>query len=285
MGSLAAVPSDPGWSLPLLYFHTSSSADVNKSFVVGGRVAAGLDATADLLMAVPTYVFSTPVAGGQAAVSLTGLVGRVSVDTHLTLTGPGGGTIAHSASDSQNGVGDLYPMGSLKWNSGVNNYMVYAMAGIPVGTYDASRLANLGLNHWAIDAGGGYTYLDAEKGHEFTAVLGFTYNWENADTQYQNGIDAHLDWAASQFVSEQWHLGAVGYFYKQLTADSGAGAVLGDFKSQVAAIGPQAGYFFKVDGKTWYANLKGFYEFDAKYRPEGWNAWLTLSIPLSAPPK
>ncbi|MGH8760302.1 MAG: SphA family protein, partial [Burkholderiales bacterium] len=94
--------------------------------------------------------------------------------------------------------------------------------------------------------------------------------------------DGHLDWAASQFLSEQVHVGLVGYVYKQLTGDSGSGAQLGDFKSQVSAVGPQAGYFFKVGDRQWYANLKGYYEFDAKNRPEGWNVWLTLAIPLGS---
>ena len=46
-------------------------------------------------------------------------------------------------------------------------------------------------------------------------------------------------------------------------------------------MGPQAGYFFKVGQDLWYTNLKGYYEFDARNRAEGWNTWLTLVIPLS----
>jgi hypothetical protein len=30
-------------------------------------------------------------------------------------------------------------------------------------------------------------------------VLGFTYNMTNHATQYQNGVDMHFDWGASQF--------------------------------------------------------------------------------------
>jgi hypothetical protein len=112
-------------------------------------------------------------------------------------------------------------------------------------------------------------------------VLGFTYNFENEDTQYRNGTSAHLDWAASQFFSESFHAGLVGYFYNQLTGDSGAGATLGDFKSKVSAIGPQAGWFFSVGGKKWYANVKGYYEFNAQNRPEGWNVWLAVAIPFT----
>lgn len=280
LGSLAAVQSEQGWSIPLVYYHSSSDANASKQFKVGGRIAAGLDARADLLLAVPTYVFGTPVAGGQATLSVTGMFGRVGVDTNSTLVGPPGGVLSGAQSDSVTGGGDLYPQASLKWNRGVHNFMAYAMAGVPVGAYQKDRLANLGLNHWSVDAGGAYTYLDLESGYEFTAALGFTYNFENPDTQYMSGIDGHLDWAASQFLSEQLHVGLVGYFYRQLTGDSGAGAVLGDFRSQVAAIGPQADHFFKVGARQCYVNLKGNYEFDAKNRPEGWNAWLTVGIPL-----
>jgi hypothetical protein len=201
----------------------------------------------------------------------------VKVGIEATLAEPNGTPISGSESDSRSGVSDLYPTATLKWNNGVHNTMAYVAAGVPTGTYDKNRLANIGTNHWAVDAGGGYTYLDQKKGHELSAVLGLTYNFENPDTDYQNGVDAHLDWAASQFFSETFHAGLVGYFYYQLTGDSGAGATLGDFKSHVAGIGPQAGWFLK---NKWYVNLKGYWEFAAQNRPEGWNAWLTVAIPL-----
>jgi hypothetical protein len=41
-------------------------------------------------------------------------------------------------------------------------------------------------------------------------------------------------------------VGAVGYFYNQLTADNGQLAILGDKKSRVVAVGPQIGYLFPV---------------------------------------
>ncbi|MGH8863303.1 MAG: SphA family protein [Burkholderiales bacterium] len=282
MGSLSAVPGDAGWSLPFVYYHTAVDAGGAQEFAVGGRIEVGLEARADLLIAAPGYVFSAPVAGGQASVGMTVLLGHMNVDVNATLTGPGGGVLSGALNDTVDGIGDLYPTAALKWNRGAHNYMAYAMLGVPVGAYDADRLANLGINHWSVDAGGGYTYLNPEKGHEFSAVLGFTHNFENSDTDYQNGLDGHLDWAASQFLSERLHLGVAGYFYEQLSGDSGTGATLGDFKSKVSAIGPQVGYFLDVGGQKWYANLKGFYEFDAENRPEGWNIWLAVAIPLGS---
>jgi hypothetical protein len=281
-GSLAAVPLEPGWSLPVVYYHASSDASASKDFAIGENITAGLDARADLLLAVPTYAFADPVLGGQLALSMAAAYGTTEVSANATLTGPQGNVLTQNPSDSVTGPSDLYPQATLRWNNGVHNFIAYTMAGIPVGAYEADRLANIGTNHWAVDAGGGYTYLNQKTGLEFSAVLGFTYNFENPDTDYQNGISAHLDWGASQFLSEQWHVGLVGYFYNQLTGDSGSGAVLGDFKSRVAAIGPQVGYLFKVKDRQWYANLKGYWEFDAQNRPEGWNIWLTVSIPLGS---
>ena len=114
----------------------------------------------------------------------------------------------------------------------------------------------------------------------FRSSAGLTYNWGNPDTDYKNGIDSHLDWAASQFLNEQLHVGVAGYVYCQLTGDSGSGATLGPFKSRVFGVGPQAGYFFPVGSRKGYVNLRGYWEFDAKNRAEEWNVWLTLSLPL-----
>jgi hypothetical protein len=170
-------------------------------------------------------------------------------------------------------VGDLYPMLTLKWHDGVNNWMTYLTGDIPVGAYDPNRLSNIGLGHGAVDGSGGYTYLNPVTGHEFSTVAGFTYNFKNPDTQYQSGIDFHLDWGASQFLSKQFFVGLVGYAYQQVTADSGQHPILGPFESRVIGIGPQAGHIFPIGKMQRYLNLKGYGEFDAANRPSGWNTW------------
>jgi hypothetical protein len=222
-------------------------------------------------------------------VSLTGIYGRTSTSLAGTLTGALAtpfGTVpfmrSDSVSDSLTGFGDLYPQISLRWNNGVHNYMTYVTGDVPVGAYNSKRLSNLGIGHGAIDSGGGYTYFDPQTGHEFSAVLGFTYNLKNQSTQYQNGIDMHLDWGASQFLSEQWQVGVVGYVYKQITSDSGSGDRVGAFQSQVVGAGPQIGYVFPVGDLQGYLNLKGYKEFDAKHR---FNVWITFAIsPAAATP-
>jgi hypothetical protein len=278
--NFAATPGEPGWSIPGVYYHTSSDAGASREFVVGGNLVAGLDAQADLVFAAPTYTFAKPVMGGQGSFSLAIAGGHMSVAVDATLTGPGGTPISVSRSDSLSGMADLFPTGTVKWSKGVHSSMAYVAGGIPVGAYEVGELANLGSNHWSLDGGGGYTYLDPEKGHEFSVVGGLTYNFENPDTNYQSGVDAHIDWAASQFLSEAWHIGLVGYLYYQLSGDSGEGAVLGDFKARVYALGPQAGFFFPVGKSKGYVSLRGYFEFGAEHRTEGWNGWITLSIPI-----
>jgi hypothetical protein len=110
-----------------------------------------------------------------------------------------------------------------------------------------------------------------------------TYNFKNPSTQYQNGIDFHFDWGASHFFTKQLQLGLVGYYFQQVTDDFGAPALLGGFRSRVAGVGPQIGYIFPVGDMQGYVNLKGYKEFDAQNRPEGWNTWLTFSLSPKAP--
>lgn len=158
--------------------------------------------------------------------------------------------------------------------------MTYVTGDIPTGDYEPNRLANICIGHGAIDVGGGNTHFNLSSELEFSAVLGVTYNFENKDTGYQNGIDTHLDWAVSQFLNEHWQLGLVGYAYGQLTDDSGPRPAQNGLKSRVAAIGPEIGYSFTVNGQPAYASLRGYWEFSAENRVEGTAMFATLSIPL-----
>jgi hypothetical protein len=167
----------------------------------------------------------------------------------------------------------------------VDNTMVYVTGNIPTGTYDPNRLSNLSLGFVAVDAGAGYTYLNPQNGNEFSIVGGLTYNFINPSLQYQNGIDSHIDWAASHFISKSVHIGIAGYFYQQLTADSGSGAKLGDFIGRTVGIGPQIGFLFPL-GKDHqgYLNLRGYRDLATENRPSGWTALVTFAISPAAEP-
>jgi len=238
-----------------------------------------------------TYTFATPVLGAQASVTLLSAYGANSTSLAGTLagtfTGPLGGSVPLSRSDAINSTlvafGDVIPFYEMKWNAGVNNYMVYLTGDIPVGLYSSTNLSNIGLGHGAIDGGVGYTYFDEKAGHEFSAVAGLTGNFENHSTNYTSGIDFHLDWAAAQFLSKQVFVGPVGYVYDQVTPDSGCAPVLCPFESRVIGVGAQLGYLFPVGNMQGYLNLKGYGEFDNNDRPDGWNIWVTFALSPAAP--
>ena len=235
-GSLAATPQQPGWSFAAINYYTnvkaSGDAAVSSEITIGqfnpalnASVSANVSARADIGFFAPTYVFATPFLGGQAAASLLMAYGRNDTALNGTISGTVGPipfmrTI--DLSQTTTGVGDLYPQFTVRWNNGVNNYMAYLTGDIPVGEYNSTNLANVGIGHGAIDGGIGYTYFDPKTGHEFSAVTGLTGNFENTATNYTNGIDWHLDWGASQFLTKQLQVGLVGYFYDQLTPDRAA---------------------------------------------------------------
>ena len=92
-----------------------------------------------------------------------------------------------------------------------------------------------------------------------------------------SGTEFHLDFAGNQFLFESFAIGVRGYFYRQLTGDSGSGAVLGDFKGEAVGIGPGFIWLPKfaegklvVQGK-WMTDVHSENRFDSDY------ATLTIS--------
>src|ERR1700689_923721 len=99
-GSLAAAPQQPGWSLATIDYYTNVSAGSavalarefeirNLPVGIQAQVNASLHASADLGLAIPTYVFATPVLGGQASVSLIEGYGI----SNASLNGPVSGSV------------------------------------------------------------------------------------------------------------------------------------------------------------------------------------------------
>jgi hypothetical protein len=296
--SFSAVPQQPpGWALSITDYYVSANAGADVATaraITAGRIAATvrLDEASsymsqhDTLNINPSYAFATPVFGGQFSLGATVAVGTETVELDRVLTAMSGVSAVTgriNERDTTTGFGDVTPLAQLRWGSGVNNWTTYVTGNVPVGTYDSRDLANIGIGHGAVDAGGGYTYYDSKKGSELSLVTGVTYNLINPHTDYQSGVEWHLDWALSQAVSKDIYVGAVGYIYDQIGPDSGAGDHVGDFESRVMGIGPQINYTFSAGSVQTSVNLKGYWEFDAVHRPSGWNAWLTVSLAPAEP--
>ncbi len=290
--SLAAVPDAPGWSFAATYTHVPTISGgvvaAAREISIGrldpnlkANLSATVNAVSDTITVSPSYAFATPILGARAVVSVSSVLDRSSTALAGTLTttlGPVTLVRSDSISDSVTGFGDLSPLATLYWNKGVHNFMVYGTGNVPVGAYQSTRLSNIGLGHGAMDVGGGYTYLNYDTGYEFSAVGGLTYNLINSSTDYQSGVDFHLDWGASRYLTDDLFVGPVGYFYSELGCDSGSGDRIGCFQSRVAGLGAQVGYSFPVGKLQGYVNLKGYGDFGAENRASGWSMWLAFSI-------
>ncbi|MBE1284476.1 MAG: phenol degradation protein meta [Rhodobacteraceae bacterium] len=274
-GSFAAIPPEPGFSMPLVTYAYSGDASASRPLELGGQLRLGVDARYLGQFIIPTYSPEADVLGGRLAFSVGTIIAQSDVSAATTV-----GLVGGSASESVTGIGDLYPTAQLFWNQGAQNWMAYVTGAIPIGDYKPGRLTNIGIGHGAIDFGGAYTYFNPETGWEASATLGVTFNFKNTDTNYTNGASLHLDWALSKFVSDAWQVGGVGFAYKQISDDKGAPLALGGFRSETYGIGPQIAYSGELGGRPVFASLRAYKEFETENRTEGYAGFFTLSLPF-----
>jgi hypothetical protein len=117
------------------------------------------------------------------------------------------------------------------------------------------------------------------NGREASLYLGADFNTENPDTNYKTGTQLHLDGTFAQHLPLFGGLagvGITGYWYEQVTGDSGSGANFGDFKGRTAGLGPVVSYVFKIGSVDMIAEAKWLHEFETRNRLEGDIVWFKL---------
>ncbi len=285
-GPLAGLIPKPGW------YYTNDvyvySGDTDQEIPIAGLLNQGVSADAVVNIAQMTWITDTKLGNSRLALGMVLPYGNVEVSADATATTPGGTTLGAGISDELTAFGDPAVAASLGWRYRDGDlfraWNVYSSLFIPVGSYQEGRLANMGANRWGLDVGTAFTLGNFKKGREFSGVLGVTFNGENPDTDYTSGTDAHMELTYKQHLPSGFAAGLVGYYYQQLTADSGGPKVLGDFKGRVASIGPEVSYSFQAAGRTMNLDLRWYHEFHAKNRVEGDGVFLTFSTPLQHDP-
>jgi hypothetical protein len=101
-------------------------------------------------------------------------------------------------------------------------------------------------------------------------------NTENHDTNYKTGAEFHLDFAVNQFLSKTFAVGVRGYYYDQVSGDSGSGALLGGFKSEAFGLGPGFVWIPKSAGGKLTVLAKWMHDVHAENRFK--NDYVTLSV-------
>ena len=214
--------------------------------------------------------------------SATGVIGWKDVRAGASLTGPGGATISTDIEGEDFNFGDPVLGATLGWHEGKFNWTLGTLVNVPIGFWEKGNLSNIGFNHWGVDATAAMTWLDPELGFELSVPLGLTFNFENPDTNYTSGTELHAEFAATKIVSQQFSFGLVGYYYDQITGDSGKGAKLGDFKGHVVGIGPALNYTFMAGQTPIATNLRYFHEFDVENRLSGDAFFLVVTVPVTS---
>lgn len=280
--SMAGFIPPPGTYLTDINYLYSGSASANVDLEFAGvTLSGGVDADAYYNIPIGMWVAPGKIANGNLALVVMAPIGWKDVKAGVEITGPGGGTIATNVQDDNAAFGDPVLGASIGWHEGNWHYSIGTLLNIPIGFWEVGNLANIGFNRWALDVTGGVTYLDMTTGIEVSGAAGFTFNGENPDTDYKTGTEFHLEGAVVQNLSKQFGIGINGYFYDQVTGDSGSGARLGAFEGRVAAVGPIVNYNFEVGKIPVSTSLKWFHEFDVKNRLEGDAGYFTLTMPLS----
>jgi hypothetical protein len=272
--SFAALASPSGWSLPFTFYSSGGAQRADRSLASDKALLPNTSSSFDALYLSPTYTGRGLILGAVPGVSLT--FGPAYDSASI-------GDPTGRQSDRMVGVTDLDPQVQLNWIFGVHNIMSYLAANIPTGSYNPGRVVGIGIGHAAIDAGGAYTYYDTEAGLEASATFGITQNFRNPSTSYRNGLDAHLDLAASYYLTPAFFVGIAGFYYQQLTADHGQALALGPNESRTRGIGPQIGWDMNLGGRIVSATLRGYTEFGVYRRLQGHAIYAIFSIPLWTP--
>lgn len=267
------VPADPTFILRLNYIHYAGSADINREIPIGGITTLGAEAVSDVYgltaLWAPDWNFSDT---WTYAMSMT--VPWVDMEVEADVSSSLSSSTTVRRSDQDSGFGDIILMPIMfnqKINKNLNaNYRLAIYT--PTGDYEVGELANTGKNFWTVEPTAAIMYLGQENGIEASLFFGMDFNTENSDTDYSSGIQAHLDGTLAQhFPLWQGLAGAGlnGFWYQQISDDSGDGATLGSFRARAHGIGPVLSYTHKTLGKDIIAELKWLHEFDNVDRLEG----------------
>jgi hypothetical protein len=151
----------------------------------------------------------------------------------------------------------------------------------PTGDYEVGQLANTGKNFWTMEPTAALMYLNPKTGLEASAFLGIDFNEKNDDTDYKSGNQAHFEGTVAQhfpFWGGGASAGVTGFWYQQVTGDSGSGANFGDFKARALGIGPVISYSRKLSGSDMIAEFKWLHESGVKRRAEGDTLFLKVML-------
>ncbi len=251
------------------YYYTASASRA----LAGGLLRLDFDLDVFSNFTSVTHVTDWTLWGAQYGLGVIVPVVRAEYDARIQI-----GALTPKFSDDNCGLGDVMvaPL-LLGCHRGNSHFLGITNVYFPTGSYHRGTGVNLGKNRYAVEPALGYTYLNEENGREVSLGLGYTVNFKNTEIDYRTGDEFHADLVLAQHLPNGMMLGAAGYWYEQVTGDSGSGAILGDFKGRVYGLGPVVSYNTTIGDRLFAISFKYYWEFEAKNRLEGDAAFLQLT--------
>ena len=264
------LPPDPGTYFTSEFYYYDGSVS---RLVANGRIALNISTATYFENLAITQLTRYDFLGGSYGFGIEVPVGYFGGQATVH-------QIGFDRSASAFGLGDLalVPL-LLGWRSGEwsANFALSIIA--PTGEYNENQPVSLSKHFWALDGSYSGSYLTA-RGFDASFSLGYTVNRENPDTHYKSGDVTHLDLALGQYLNPVFKVGLVGYAVVQVTGDSGSGALLGAFKSNIYAAGAALEFDPKMRGRDVSWQLRWYREFDARNHLAGNAVYLTTDLKL-----
>lgn len=187
----------------------------------------------------------------------------------------------------QAGVSDLYfsPV-TLGWEKGKATYLLNYGFYAPTGNFDPTTSINSGFGYWEhqIQAGAGYSF-DQKKLWNASALSTWEINHSKSGLDLKPGPMVSVEYSLGhRFNQYKINLGAAGYIYHKLSADSGSDSLtLGTHTlDRSFGIGPE----FKYTNPTKHFSIDFRYEkqFGVQAKTQGdiyvvGLTWLNISMP------
>ena len=259
----------------LMYYNGSVAAD--QPLPIAAVQTLGADAT--IWGHGLTFLWRPPIElGDRWSYAISATVPFLFADVSANATV---GNLTVRRTSSTDGLGDIVLMPLMLNYNISSNLNLNFRTGIyaPTGDYEVGRLANTGKNFWTFEPTLGLMYFGVNNGREASIFVGGDFNTENPNTDYQSGTQFHVDGTLAQHFPLLGGLAGVGmngFWYDQITGDSGSGAIFGDFEGRTTGVGPVLSYVFKLGKVDMIAEAKWLHELDTTKRLEGNIVWFKL---------
>ncbi|WGL18509.1 transporter [Microbulbifer bruguierae] len=267
------APIQTGWVFKPQYMHYSGDFSATAETPIAGVVALGVDVEIDAVAPGLLYTFEKSVLGAKYT------VGAFPSWVDVTVKGAIESDLGNfSRRDSASGLGDTTLIPALMaWQEGCWQYNFMFAIHAPTGDYEVGRLANEGLNYWAVDPVVGVAYTNQAAGFNASVFTGVMFNDENSDTDYRSGRTFHLDASVQQMIkagSGFITLGVNAFWGQQFSPDRNPGRFVDEFKMRSGGIGPVIGYMLPMGTDNILLELSWLPQTDTRNTTEGEYLWL-----------